>query len=112
MKAAPKNKPFDPEGSYPKDPTENVRDLMAAAVQRLDDLRIAEAHRIDGLLHLRAEHVIEIAGIRDHYSRQLAEAESKRLDAIRAVDVNARAIDNERAATAQNLLASQTTITA
>lgn len=60
------------------DPTQNVLDLVAAAIQRQDDLRGAEAR------HLR-----EVGEIRAHYTSELRRAETARIDAIRAVDVGA-----------------------
>lgn len=60
------------------DPTQNVLDLVQAAIQRQDDLREAEAR-----------HARELAAMRASYDRELREAESQRIDAIRAVDVSA-----------------------
>lgn len=60
------------------DPTQNVLDLVQAAIQRQDDLREA-ADR----------HVREIAALRSDYEDKLRLAESARIDAIRAVDVGA-----------------------
>lgn len=60
------------------DPTANVLGLVAAAVTRLDDLREAEARAVRELIQVRGE-----------YEERLRIAESKRIDAIRAVDVAA-----------------------
>lgn len=60
------------------DPTSNVLQLVAAAVQRLDDLRISEANNIR-----------ELAALREQHAKDLREAEASRIDAIRAVDVAA-----------------------
>ena len=60
------------------DPTANVLALVDAAVQRQDDLRAAEKDHVREIISLNAEH-----------AKDLREAESKRIDAIRAVDVQA-----------------------
>lgn len=60
------------------DPTTNVLQLVEAATKRQDDLRLAEAAHIREVIKLRAE-----------YDAMLRDAESKRIDAIRAVDVGA-----------------------
>jgi hypothetical protein len=60
------------------DPTKNVLDLVAAAIERQDDLREQESR------HLR-----ELADLRAVYDQRLREAETARIDAIRAVDVGA-----------------------
>jgi len=61
-------------------------------------LQNAELHRIDTVVALRAE-----------YHDKLAVAESKRIDAIRAVDVGAVAIASERASQQASVLANQVT---
>ncbi len=68
----------DAKGRPVKDPTENVLELVRAAIQRQDDLREA-AER----------HVKEVAELRARYDAQLRTAETARIDAIRAVDVGA-----------------------
>lgn len=78
------------------DPTYNVMQLVLAAVKRLDDLREADNRRIDETLHLRSE-----------FYERLDTAESRRIDAIRAVDVNAVAVASERQAAAATVLANQ-----
>ena len=78
------------------DPTLNVKSLLKATVERLDDLRYAETKRVDEQMNLRAE-----------YAVQLNVAEAKRIDAIRAVDVNAVAVANERATAQAAVLAQQ-----
>jgi len=61
-----------------KDPTENVRNLMSQELRRIDDLMHAEQKRVNEQLQLRSD-----------YASKLDEAEAKRIDAIRAVDVGA-----------------------
>lgn len=72
------------------------KSMLKEAVDRLDDLRNAETKRVDEQLDLRAE-----------YSVQLAVAEAKRIDAIRAVDVNAVSVANEKATAQAIVLANQ-----
>jgi hypothetical protein len=91
----------------PFDPTENVialfeankksseRDL-ASAVLRLDDLAKAESKRTDDLMAQR-----------DSFHERLSVAESRRVDALRAGDVSAGSMANERAAAQAVLLANQ-----
>jgi hypothetical protein len=72
------------------DPTENVKKLVDAAMQRQDDLRVMES------LHVR----------------ELLTAESARIDAIRAVDVGAVQRAAEVQAAQAAALATQVTTTA
>jgi hypothetical protein len=60
------------------DPTQNVRELVEAAILRQDDLREQESR-----------HVREIASLRAGYQMELRTAETERINAIRAVDVQA-----------------------
>jgi hypothetical protein len=83
------------------DPTFNVRELVSLEVKRLNDLRAAETTRINELMSLRAD-----------YTEKLVVAEAKRIDAIRAVDVNAVAIANERSAAQAIVLANQVSTSA
>lgn len=66
----------DSRGDPVIDPTKNVLDLVAAAIQRQDDLRIMESR-----------HVQEMSDLRSAFYEKLRDAESARIDAIRAVDV-------------------------
>jgi hypothetical protein len=68
----------DAEGGPVIDPTQNVLDLVKAAIQRQDDLREMEARHVRELLAIRGEH-----------TRDMRKAETDRIDAIRAVDVGA-----------------------
>lgn len=83
------------------DPTANVLALVDAAVRRLNDLHEAEMRRVNEVMTLRADH-----------SAQLAAAEAKRIDAIRAVDVAAVAVASERAAAQATVLANQVSTSA
>lgn len=92
---------IDSHGGPVADPTANVLSLVEAAVKRLDDLRVAEMRRVD-----------DLAALRESHSKELALAEAKRIDAIRAVDVNAVAVASERATQQASVLATQVTASA
>ena len=109
----------DRAGSPVIDPTENVKDIINAAVQRLDDLRTESIDTRDREI----THVKDLMGLRASYTEKLLDqqaenierlqiAEAKRIDAIRAVDVNAVSVASERAAAQANVLANQVTTTA
>lgn len=83
------------------DPTDNVRGMIDRAISRIDDLREAEIRRVNEQMTLRAE-----------YGAQLALAEAKRIDAIRAVDVNAVSVANDRATAQAAVLANQVSASA
>jgi CHAT domain-containing protein len=68
----------DAAGDPVVDPTQNVLNLVTAAIQRQDDLREAAA-----------SHQREMAILRADYDEKLRRAETARIDAIRAVDVGA-----------------------
>lgn len=91
----------DAAGNPVIDPTQNVLDLVEAAIKRQDDLREAEA-----------KHARELADLRAAYDRELRQAESNRIDAIRAVDVGAVNRAAEVAATQATVLAAQLAATA
>jgi hypothetical protein len=83
------------------EPTKNVIDLVAAAIQRQDDLR-----------DLESRHLRELADLRAHYDQRLREAETARIDAIRAVDVGAVNRAAEVSATQAQTLATQVAVSA
>lgn len=83
------------------DPTENVKALSQAANQRQDDLR-----------EMESSHLRELMAVRSGYEDKLREKESERIDAIRAVDVQAVQRAAEVSATAVQALAAQVPITA
>jgi hypothetical protein len=83
------------------DPTTNVTTLVIAAVERLDDLRIAEGIRVDQRISLNEKH-----------AEELRAAEAKRLDAIRATDVGAVSVANERSVQQASILANQVSASA
>jgi len=105
-----------PDGK--SDPTGNVLQLVEAAMKRQDDLRVAETKRLDDLRLAETIRLNDIRGsevnrinselsIRAEYEGKLRDAEAKRIDAIRAVDVNAVAVASERAADQATVLANQ-----
>jgi hypothetical protein len=86
----------DAAGNPVIDPTKNVEDIVVAAVRRLDDLRNSEADRARGdIVHIREivrleqKHQSEMRESDRKHSRELRELETKRLDAVRLVDVGA-----------------------
>lgn len=89
------------------DPTENVREMIDRAVSRMDDLRVLESSRIDQKIESERVRVNEQLSLRAEYNVQLSIAEAKRIDAIRAVDVNAVSVANERATAQAAVLANQ-----
>jgi hypothetical protein len=75
--------------------------MVGDAVNRLDELREAETRRVNELICLR-----------DKFQDKLDVAEAKRIDAIRAVDVNAVTVANEKATAQAAVLANQVTASA
>jgi hypothetical protein len=66
----------------PIDPTANVLQLVAAANLRQDDLRLAEANHRDAVSQLRDRLSREIRDAERNGQRDLALAESRRIDAL------------------------------
>jgi hypothetical protein len=115
----------DARGGAVIDPTKNVLDLVAAAIARQDDLRAASKELFDAKLaseeklsELRYIHSVEVAKalsdqlnaearLRAEYDARLRDAESRRIDAIRLVDVNAVAEDRRRTGEQAVALATQ-----
>jgi|ERR1019366_5396792 hypothetical protein len=107
------------------DPSTNVKALNEAATRRQDDLREASEKlvqaRIDGLEKLselrdscakemrdaEGKRVDGEAKLRAEYADRLSNAEAKRIDAIRLVDVNAVAVASQRASDQATVLANQ-----
>jgi hypothetical protein len=78
------------------DPTENVMTLVAGQVKRQDDLNEANEtlselreKRQDDLRATESRHVRELALVRAEFEAALRDKETQRIDAIRAVDVQA-----------------------
>lgn len=104
----------DSKGGAVVDPTENVKALSEAANKRQDDLRAASERfmqaQLDAALklnELRALKLEDEGKLRAEYAGALAMAEAKRIDAIRAVDVNAVAVASQRASDQATVLATQ-----
>ena len=89
------------------DPSNNVRSIVDRAVDRINDLRHAEQIRVNEALDAERRRVNEIMSLRGEFAAQLNLAEAKRIDAIRAVDVNAVSVANERATAQAAVLANQ-----
>ena len=86
----------DKRGDAVVDPTRNVLDLVTAAISRQDDLRGVEGwwrNKLDA--------------VRSDYDEKLREAEAKRIDAIRTVDVAAALQGRSEAETRASALAGQ-----
>lgn len=99
------------EGNRP-DPTGNVLLLVEAATQRIDDLMKVHILRLDDLRKAEILRVDRELLLRADYEGKLRDAEAKRIDAIRAVDVNAVAVASERAADQATVLANQVSASA
>jgi len=91
----------DSAGNPVIDPTENVKALTEAEARRQDDLRKAS----DKYNEAEIRHSKELNALRSIYEEKLNIAEAKRIDAIRAVDVNAVAIASKEASAAASVLA-------
>jgi hypothetical protein len=93
----------DARGVPVRDPSTNVMDVVDAAVERLDDLRISALERVsDAVIHVE-----KMAALRASYDDKLRVAEAARIDAIRAVDVSAVAQAAQVAETRATTLANQ-----
>lgn len=100
--------PVDAHGRVAQDPTANVLENLQTAVKRLDDLRDALNNKVsDALMHSK-----EVASLRAEYDEKLREAETKRIDAIRAVDQGNVTRASEVAAAQATALASQLQVSA
>lgn len=94
--------------SLQRDPSENVKDLSDASSRRQDDLRAAQ----DALTNEKIRRIEEIGNLRAAHAREIRDIESKRLDAIRQVDVLNQTTAAERQLTAIQTLAATTTASA
>lgn len=109
----------DARGGGIIDPSENVKELSEASNKRQDDLRAAseillesKAKCLEEKLTIISKNIESLANLRASYEEKLSIAESKRIDAIRAVDVNAVSVASQRAGDQANVLASQVVQTA
>lgn len=94
------------------DPTLNVSNLLKEAVKRIDDVTGVQDERLDEKIENEKTHIREILTLRADYDEKLRDAEAKRIDAIRAVDVNAVSVASERATQSASVLATQVTASA
>lgn len=97
----------DAQGGPVVDPTKNVLQLVEAAVTRLNDLRESDSKWLHQLQDAEARRIDEQLTLRADFADKLTLAESKRIDAIRAVDVSAVAVASERATQQASVLANQ-----
>lgn len=105
----------DSHGEPVVDPTKNVLDLVQNSIERLDDLRAADQLLVVAKLQIMEAKVIALGDmqrLRAEHSSEITQLESKRLDAIRAVDVAAVQTAADRAAQAITALAATTTTNA
>jgi hypothetical protein len=94
--ANPGDRQPDSDWRLPPDPTGNVISLVREAMKRQDDLR-----------DLVAAHAADIASLRAEYDTKLREAETARINAIRAVDIGAVSRAAEVSAAQATTLAAQ-----
>lgn len=99
-------------GSNVTDPTLNVRAMIHLSADRADQLRLAESIRINQLMEAERIRVNEQLALRAEFADKLSTAEKQRIDAIRAVDVNAVSVASERASAQAAVLATQVTASA
>jgi hypothetical protein len=116
----------DAQSVKPFDPSKNVLDLVEAAIRRQDDLRdanarlaeirlaVIEARLVDAEKYnkLQADKIEGELALRSYYERLLADAEAKRIDAVRLVDTNAVAVERQRTAEQATILSTQVARTA
>lgn len=112
---APPRPSYNQADATKVDPTENVKALNAAEAKRQDDLRLQQEKYFDAKLkdldeisalrektnaQLRDSEIVRIDSemkLRAEFNEKLQIAEAHRIDAIRAVDVNAVTVASQRA---------------
>jgi hypothetical protein len=102
----------DSTGGPVIDPTQNVLDLVQAANLRQDDLRQLNDRRIDAEIRVLATAVEGIETrmiLRAKHAKEIRDSETRRLDAIRQVDVLAVGRTAEQQLAAVQTLAATTT---
>jgi hypothetical protein len=109
----------DYAGNVLTDPTENVKALSEALSQRQDDLRDLNNKYLDARLDAmekaacnRAKAEDAISQLRSNHTKEMRESESKRLDAIRQIDVSAVSTTAAQFLAATQTLATTTQATA
>src|ERR1700693_1952297 len=112
----------DGKGGVTIDPTKNVEALVAAGLKAQDDLRAAVKELFQAkleaddkvailrqeVLTTKIEKLDSEARLSREYLEKLAIAEKQRIDAIRAVDVNAVTVASQRTSEGVAALATQT----
>lgn len=88
----------DASGQAVVDPTTNVKESQAAAIQRIDDMAHLRALYTERIMELREGHTEQVAALRQDHIEKMQVKETERLDAIRAVDA---ASAREQAAAAE-----------
>jgi len=94
------------------DPTLNVRGLVDSAVRRQDDLRKSDHDHMRETVRMQAAFDQKMRHTVQKYQAKLDAAESKRIDAIRMVDVSAVAAAAAVQETRANTLAGQVALSA
>jgi hypothetical protein len=98
----------DSHGGPVIDPTQNVLDLVAAAIRRIDDVATLQAKLGDE----KIQHTEVIALLRAQHQVALDAQESKRLDSVRQIDQLAIKTESDRASLAITALATTAAVTA
>jgi len=78
-----------PAPTLAPDPTSNVLNLVDAAIRRQDDLRKSDHDHMRETVRMQADFEETMRNTVQKYQEKLDNAESKRIDAIRMVDVSA-----------------------
>jgi membrane-associated HD superfamily phosphohydrolase len=99
--------PVDITGGPTIDPTLNVKETLAAAVSRVDDMAELRAHYTERIAELRAEHLKEMTRVHAEHDRQIHEAEQENRDRIREIDVAAQETEVRRNMAALEALSRQ-----
>ena len=89
------------------DPTENVRQIVKQATRRQDDLRRVEFRSVRKEVRLEVKSIHHEIKDFKQYLKKINDAEAKRIDAIRAVDVGNVAVANTAAENRASTLAGQ-----
>jgi len=95
-----------------EDPTINVRSLVTDAIRRQDDLRKSDHDHMRETVRMQADFEQKMRDTVQKYQEKLDNAESKRIDAIRMVDVSAVAAAAAVQETRANTLAGQVALSA
>jgi hypothetical protein len=109
----------DAHGGPVIDPTQNVLDLVGAAIKRIDDMASLQAQLVnekiqnaEAMAQVRAQHSMDFAKLRANHQVALDGQESKRLDSVRMIDQLAVKTESDRASLAITALANTTALTA